>query len=159
MAENKTKYTDASVDAYIAARASEERRSDCKELMALFKKITRKQPKMWGPSIVGYGSMEYTTDSGRTGEHPMAAFAIRGRDLVVYLMLEEEKHRSLLKKVGKYKMGKSCFYFKRLADLDKSVLEKLVVGSIAEARQRYASGVAARSKTVQRNRSTNQRNH
>ena len=137
MAENKTKPTDASVEGYLASRASEQQRADCKELMALFKKITRQKPRMWGPSMVGYGSFKYTYDSGRTGEMPLAAFAIRGRELVVYVMVEEEKQRDLLKKVGKHKMGKTCLYFKRLADLDKSVLEKLVVGSIAEARQRY----------------------
>ncbi len=137
MADNKTKPTNASVDSYIASRASEQQRVDCKELMALLKKITHQQPRMWGPSMVGYGSFKYTYDSGRTGEMPLAAFAIRGRELVVYVMAEGEKQKSLLKKVGKHKMGKTCLYFKRLADLDKSVLEKLVVGSIAEARQRY----------------------
>ena len=67
----------------------------------------------------------------------MASFAIRGRDLVVYLMTEGQEQRSLLSKLGKHRMGKSCLYFKQLADLDKSVLEKLVVGSVAEVRQRY----------------------
>ena len=137
MAENKTKPTDASVEGYIASRASEQQRVDCKELMALFEKITQQRPRMWGPSIVGYGSYKYTYDSGRTGEAPLAAFAIRGRELVVYLLAEGEKQRSLLSKVGKHKMSKCCLYFKRLADLDKSVLEKLVVGSISEAKQRY----------------------
>ena len=137
MAENKTKPTNASVEGYIASRASEQQRVDCKELMALFEKITQRQPRMWGPSMVGYGSFTYTYDSGRTGEMPLAAFAIRGRELVVYVMAEGEKQRSLLKKVGKHKMGKTCLYFKRLADLDTSVLEKLVVGSIAEARRHF----------------------
>ena len=137
MAENKTKPTDASVEGYIASRASEQQRIDCRELMALLEKVTQQQPRMWGPSIVGYGSYKYTYDSGRTGESPLAGFAIRGRELVVYLMAEGEKQRSLLRKVGKHKMTKSCLYFKRLADLDKSVLEKLVAGSISEARQRY----------------------
>ena len=137
MAENKTKPSDASVEGHIASRASEQQRVDCKELMALFEKVTGQQPRMWGPSIVGYGSYQYTYDSGRTGEAPLAAFAIRGRELVVYVMAEGEKQRSLLRKVGKHRMGKTCLYFKRLADLDESVLEKLVVGSIAEARQRY----------------------
>jgi hypothetical protein len=105
--------------------------------MALFEKVTRQQPRMWGPSIVGYGSYKYTYDSGRTGESALAAFAIRGRELVVYVLAEGEKQRSLLRKVGKHRMGKCCLYFKRLADLDKSVLEKLVVGSISEARRRY----------------------
>ena len=85
----------------------------------------------------GYGSCRYTYESGRAGEGPLAAFAIRGRELVVYVSAEGEKQRSLLSKLGKHKMGKVCLYFKQLADLDRSVLEKLVIGSIAEARQRY----------------------
>jgi hypothetical protein len=137
MAENKTKPTDVSVDDYIASRANAQQQADCRELMALFTRVTRHRPRMWGPSIVGYGSYRYTYESGRTGEAPVAAFAIRGRELVVYLMADGPEQRSLLSKVGKHKMGKSCLYFKQLADLDRSVLEKLIVGSIAEARRRY----------------------
>jgi hypothetical protein len=143
MAQNKTKPTDASVENYIASRANAQQRNDCRELMALFKRVTRSSPRMWGPSIVGYGSYRYTYESGRTGESPLAAFAIRGRELVVYLMVEGEEQRSLLSKLGKHKMGKCCLYFKQLADLDRSTLEKLVVGSIAEARQRYRNDDAA----------------
>ncbi len=137
MAKNKTRPTDASVADYITSRASAQQRADCRELMALFKKITRHSPRMWGPSIVGYGSERYTYESGRTGEAPLAAFAIRGRELVVYLSVEGEKQRFLLSRLGKHTMGKVCLYFKQLADIDKSVLERLVVGSIAEVRQRY----------------------
>ena len=135
MAENKTKPTSASVEDYIASRANEQQRADCKELMALFKKITRKPPRMWGPSIVGHGTFRYTSSSGRTSDVPLACFAIRGRDLVVYLAAEGETQKALLSKLGKHSMGKSCLYFRKLADLDKSVLEKLVRGSIAEAGQ------------------------
>ena len=137
MAENKTKPTDASVEDHIASRANEQQRSDCRELMALLAKITREPPKMWGPSIVGYGSYRYTYESGRTSEAPLAAFAIRGRELVVYVDVEGDRQQSLLSRIGKHKMGKVCLYFKRLADLDKSVLEQLVVNSIAEARRRH----------------------
>lgn len=137
MAQTKTKFTTASVAEYIAARANEQQQADIKELMALLKKITRKQPKMWGPSIVGYGIFRYTYESGHTGEAPLAAFAIRGRDLVVYLDPEAARRKSLLSKLGKHKMAKSCLYFKRLADLDKSVLEELVVDSMEEAKRRY----------------------
>ena len=136
MPENKTKPTDASVEDYIASRASEQGRSDCQELMAVLEKITRQPPKMWGPSIVGYGSFRYTYESGRTGESPLAGFAIRGRELVVYLDAEGDRQKALLSKLGKHKMGKVCLYFKRLADLDKSVLEQLVANSVAEARRR-----------------------
>ena len=137
MAKNKTKPTDASVEDYIASRANEQQRSDCLELIALFKKVTRHSPRMWGPSIVGYGSYRYTYKSGRTGEAPLAGFAIRGRELVVYLVAEGEAQRSLLSKLGKHKMGKACLYFKQLADLDRSALEKLVVGSVADVSRRY----------------------
>ncbi len=139
MAENKTKPTDASVQDYIASRANAQQRTDCRELMALLKKVTRHSPRMWGPSIVGYGSYRYTYESGRTGEAPLAGFAIRGRELVVYLVAEGEEQRSLLSKLGKHKMGKACLYFKRLADLDKSVLEQLVANSVAEVRRRYGA--------------------
>jgi hypothetical protein len=87
--------------------------------------------------MVGYGSYRYTCESGRTEEAPLACFAIRGRELVIYVMTEGREQRSLLSKLGKHRMGKVCLYFKQLADLDKSVLEKLVAGSIAEARRRY----------------------
>ena len=137
MAENKTKPTDASVEDYIASRANAQQRTDCRELMVLFKKVIRRSPRMWGPSIVGYGSYRYTYESGRTGEAPLAAFAIRGRELVVYVMAEGETQRSLLSRLGKHRMGKSCLYFRQLADLDRSALEKLVVGSVAEVRRRY----------------------
>jgi len=137
MAELKTRPTGASVDDYLASRANAQQHADCRELMALFKRITRQTPRMWGPSMVGYGSFRYKYESGRTGEMPLAAFAIRGRDLVVYVMAEEEKQKSLRSRLGKHKMGKSCLYFKQLADLDMSVLEKLVVASIANVRQLY----------------------
>jgi hypothetical protein len=137
MAENKTRPTSASVEEYIASRANAQQRADCRELMALFRKVTRQSPKMWGPSIVGYGSYHYTYESGRTGEAPLAAFAIRGRDLVVYLDPGGAEQRSLLSKLGRHKMGKSCLYFRQLADLDRPTLEQLVVDSIADVRQRY----------------------
>lgn len=137
MAENKTKPTDADVEDYIASRASEQQRADCRELMTLLEKITRQPPRMWGPSIVGYGVYRYTYESGRTGEAPVAGFAIRGRKLVVYLVAEGDRQKSLLSRLGKHEMGKSCLYFRQLADLDKSVLEQLVAGSIAEVRRRH----------------------
>lgn len=137
MPANKTKPTGASVKDYVASRANERQRADVRELMALLKSITGHTPKMWGPSIVGYGLQRYAYESGRSGEVPLAAFAIRGRDIVVYLYAEGEDQKALLTRLGKHSMGKSCLYFRQLADLDKSVLEQLVVGSIAEFKRRY----------------------
>jgi uncharacterized protein DUF1801 len=137
MAENKTKPTGASVKDYLASRASDQQRADCQELMALLKRVTQKSPKMWGPSIVGYGSYRYTYETGRTGEAPLAGFAIRGRELVVYLDAEGSQQKALLSKLGKHRVGRSCLYFKQLADLDKAVLEQLVAGSVAGVVRRY----------------------
>jgi hypothetical protein len=137
MAENKTKPTDASVEDYIASRANDEQRADCKALMSIFKRITKQKPKMWGPSIVGYGSYRYTYESGRTGETCLAGFAIRGRELVVYVLPVRREQKALLSKLGKHKMGKSCLYFKRLADLDKTILEQLIASCVRETTRRY----------------------
>jgi hypothetical protein len=143
MAENKTKATDASVEDYIASRANEEQRVDCKALMSILKRVTRQPPKMWGPSIVGYGSYRYTYESGRTGEMCLAGFAIRGRALVVYLLAEGKEQEALLSKLGKHKMGKSCLYFKRLADLDKTVLEQLIANCVVDVKRRYGASSGA----------------
>ena len=136
-ADNKTHATQASVEDYLASRASEPQLSDCRRLMALLGKVTAQEPKMWGPSIVGYGAYRYVYESGRTGEAPLVGFAIRGRELVVYLFAEEPEQVALLATLGKHKMGKSCLYFKQLADLDVAVLESLVVNSVKEAKRRY----------------------
>jgi hypothetical protein len=143
MAENKTTWTDASVEEYIDSRASEPQRADCKELMTLLESITGQEPRMWGPSIVGFGSYRYTYGSGRTGEAPLAGFTIRGRELVVYLEAEGDEQRALLSRLGRHSMGKTCLYFKRLSDLDRSVLEQLVLNSVAEVEQRFGPHSAA----------------
>jgi hypothetical protein len=137
MATTKTKPTGVSIDAYLASRASAEQLADCKAIMAICKRVTRQEPKMWGPSIVGYGSYTYTYDSGRSGESCLAGFAVRGKELVVYIFAENPEQTALLAKLGKHKMGKSCLYFKRLADLDAKILEALIAGSVAEVERRH----------------------
>jgi hypothetical protein len=137
MTETKTKPTDASIDEYLASRASPEQLTDCKAIMAMCKRVTKQQPKMWGPSIVGYGSYTYTYESGRSGQACLAGFAIRGKELVVYISVESPGQVELLAKLGKHKMGKACLYFKRLADIDANVLETLIAGSVAEVMRRY----------------------
>jgi len=138
MDKNKTKATDASVGDYIASRAKAQQGDDCQALMALLEKVTGQVGTMWGPSIVGYGSYRYTYDTGRTGEAPLTGFAIRGRELVLYLSVDSAQQQALLVRLGKHKMGKSCLYFKQLADLDRSVLEELVLGSVTEIKGRHA---------------------
>lgn len=139
MAETKTKPTDASVGEYLASRASPEQLEDCKAIMAMCKRITKQPPKMWGPSIVGYGSYTYRYESGHSGQACLAGFAIRGKELVVYLSCETPGQIELLARLGKHKMGKACLYFKRLADLDTEVLEALIAESISDVKRRYPS--------------------
>jgi hypothetical protein len=143
MPEAKTKPTVASVEDYLASKASPDQLADCKALMALLNKVTKHSPKMWGPSIVGYGSYSYKYESGRTGESCLTGFAVRGKELVVYLVAESQDQQALLAKLGKHKMGKACLYFKRLADLDAKILEALVFESVAETRRRHTVAGAA----------------
>jgi hypothetical protein len=133
------KPTGASVDAYLASRASPQQLTDCRAIMAICKRVTKQPAVMWGPSIVGYGTYIYRYESGHSGEACLTGFAIRGRELVVYIDTESPRQVELLAELGKHKTGKVCLYFKRLADLDVKVLEALIAGSVAEAKHCYPS--------------------
>lgn len=137
MAELKTKPTDASIDEYIASRASAVQKGDCEKLMAMLERVTKEKPQMWGPSIVGYGRYKYTYESGRTGEMCRTGFAIRGKELVVYLVAYGKGDEALLAQLGKHKMGKSCLYIKQLAEIDMEVLEQLVISSLTQLKARH----------------------
>ena len=137
MAETKTKATDASVDTYLVSRATQQQITDCKAIMAICKRVTQEQPKMWGPSIAGYGSYTYRYESGHSGEARLTGFAIRGRELVVYLCADNPEQVALLAQLRKHKMTKACLYFKRLADLDVAILEALIAESVASVKRRY----------------------
>ena len=137
MARNKTTFTGASVEEYLVSRASDRQRDDCTALMAMLQRLTGEAPRMWGPSIVGYGLYRYTYDSGHSGEAPVVGFAIRGRDIVVYLSADDDAQRALLARLGRHSMGKSCLYVRRLADLDLTVLDQLVAGSVAGIERRH----------------------
>jgi Domain of unknown function (DU1801) len=137
MAENKTKPTDASVESYIAAIDDESRRTDCETLVKLMAKATKQKAKMWGSSIIGFGSYHYKYDSGREGDSCLTGFSPRKGDISVYLVANFSGQEELLSKLGKHKMGKACLYVKKLSDVDLKVLEQLVVGSVAEVRRRH----------------------
>lgn len=136
MAEPKTKRTDASVAAFLEAVEDPRRREDARAVLALMKRITGEEPRMWGPSIVGFGSYTYTYASGQTGDWPIAGFSPRKQALTLYLMPGFEKDAALLKRLGKHKTGKSCLYLNRLADVDAGVLEELVRRSVERMRNR-----------------------
>ena len=137
MSSLKTKPTKVSAESHIAAIANEEQRNDAQTLIALMRRVTREEPKMWGPTIVGFGSYHYKYASGHEGDSALAAFAVRGRELVVYTAESFEGRDALLAKLGKHRTGKVCVYIRRLADVDVKVLETLVARSVADTKRRY----------------------
>ena len=139
MKDNKTKPTRASVESYLKAIDDDERRRDCRTLLTLMSRITGEKPRMWGPSIVGFGTYHYRYDSGREGESCVTGFSSRKGALSIYLTASGPGQDQLLAKLGKHKMGKACLYVRRLTDVDMAVLEALVRDAIAEVRRRYPS--------------------
>lgn len=134
MAELKTKKTRESVKDFIDAIPDEQRRKDCRTLVKMMKDATGAQPRMWGPSIVGFGDYHYRYESGREGDWFVAGFSPRKQDLTLYLMSGFEGRQSLMEKLGKHKTGKACLYIKRLSDVDLGVLEKLIHTSVRSGR-------------------------
>ena len=133
MAELKTKPTKASVKEFLNQISDKERRDDCFAVVKIMEEITGDKPKMWGPSIVGFGTWHYKYASGREGDWPVAAFSPRKKDLTVYLMVGFEKHTELMQKLGKHSTGKSCLYIKRLSDIHVPTLKKLIKTSVKKA--------------------------
>jgi len=131
MAENKTKATKVSVAEFIDALTDPSRRSDAKALVKLMQKAAGEKPKMWGPSIIGFGSYHYTYDTGREGDMPVVAFSPRKAATVLYGLSDSE---ALLPKLGKHTRGKGCVYIKKLADVDQKVLETMAAKAVAGRR-------------------------
>jgi hypothetical protein len=126
MPENKTQKTTASVSGFIAGIADERKRKDAETLIAMMKRVTGETPKMWGPSIIGFGSHHYRYESGREGDWPRVGFSPRKQNLVLYITDGFEDYGALLGKLGKHSTGKACLYIKRLDDVDATVLETMV---------------------------------
>jgi len=137
MAELKTKKTGASVREFLDGITDERKRRDAKAVAAIMKRVTGAPPKMWGPSMVGYGSYHYVYDSGRENDWFLAGFSPRKQALTLYIMSGFKGHDGLMKKLGKHKTGKSCLYINRLDDVDLEVLEQLVTRSVAAMKKRY----------------------
>jgi len=137
MAHNKTKPTPQDVSEFIAGIEDNRKRADCLELMKLMHEKTSEPAKMWGPSIVGFGSYHYKYDSGREGDFFLTGFSPRKQALSVYIISGFEVHSKLVAELGKFKTGKSCLHVKSLDDLDRTVLEKLVTESVAYMRKKY----------------------
>ena len=138
MAENKTKPTKLSVAAFIAAVPDATRRADAKALVKLMQDASGEKPQMWGPSIIGFGSYHYKYESGREGDMPIVAFSPRNAATVVYGVAGASNSKTLLPKLGKHTTGKGCLYIKKLADVDRGVLQDMVVKAVAATRTRDA---------------------
>lgn len=138
MAALKTRPTRRSVKAFIDAVPDPDRRKDCRAVMKIMKVVTGESPKMWGTSIVGYGTYHYKYASGREGDWPVTGFSPRKQDLTLYIMAGCARFPALMKKLGKHKTGVSCLYVKRLSDLDLDVLERLIRESVKQTKRAYA---------------------
>jgi len=136
MADNKTTATEASVDAFIAA-LPEPRRADAKAMVKLMQSVSRQKPKMWGASIVGFGSHHYKYDSGREGDMPLLCFSPRKSATIVYNMGSADK--ALLSRLGRHALSGSCLHIKKLSDIDLEVLKTLVTQSFARTRAQQSS--------------------
>ena len=125
-ADVKTKKNEASVEGFLNTIKDEETRNDCFEIVQMMKKASKEEPKMWGSSIIGFGEYHYKYESGREGDTMKIGFSPRKQNLTLYILLGADPENSLLKKLGKYTTGKGCLYIKKLADIDKKVLQELI---------------------------------
>lgn len=139
MAENKTKPTKQSVTAFMNGIEDPDKRRDAKKVSAMMRKATGSRARMWGSAIVGFGEYHYKYDSGREGDFMITGFSPRKQALTLYVVPGFKAFAPLMKKLGKYKTGRSCLYIKRLSDVDEAVLEKLIVGSVKLMRKKYAT--------------------
>ncbi len=135
--ELKTKATPVSVDEFIEAVADERQREDARKIAIMMQRLSGCEPKMWGPSIIGFGQYHYQYASGHEGDMARIGFSPRKGNTVLYITDGFSGHAELMTRLGKYKTGKSCLYIKRLADIDEAVLEQLCAGSLAWMAQKY----------------------
>jgi len=137
MAGNKTKITSKDVGAFIASVPHPTRRADAVVLDRLFRDITGWQPRMWGPTIIGYGQYHYTYESGRSGDFLATGFSPRKASLSIYVMPGYAEFGPILARLGKHKMGKSCLYINKLADIDTGVLQDLIRAGLDDLGKRW----------------------
>lgn len=128
--ELKTKLNESSVEGFLNSVEDEEKRADCFRVLELMMKVTGEEPKMWGPSIVGFGSTHLKYESGRELDWMLTGFSPRKANLTLYIMSGFSGYDELMARLGKYKTGKSCLYIKKLSDVDMNVIEELVASSI-----------------------------
>ena len=135
MAELKTKLNDRSVIEFLNGVADEKRRQDCFTVMELMREVVGAEPKMWGESIVGFGSYHYTYASGREGDWMLTGFSPRKQYLTLYIMSGFDQYEDLRQRLGKIKTGKGCLYINKLEDINMEALKELVSLSVERLRR------------------------
>jgi len=134
----KTVETNNSVVDFIHQIADEKKKTDCFALVEIMKEQSGFEPKLWGPSIIGFGAYHYKYESGREGEAPLVAFSPRKNEISLYLSSSFENREGLLQKFGKHKSAKACIYIKRLEDVDLAVLKKMISLSIKQVQRLHS---------------------
>lgn len=137
IAELKTKPSDQSVEDFLNSVADEKQRQDSSDILKLMKEVTKAEPKMWGPAIIGFGEYHYKYESGREGDWFLTGFSPRKQNVTLYIMPGFARFDDLMKKLGKYKTGKGCLYIKKLEDVDMGVLRELIERSVAYLQEKY----------------------
>ena len=137
MSSNKTIETSASVENFINAVDSEQKRKDSWEMIEMMTRVTGSEPKMWGSSLIGFGSYHYKYASGREGDFFITGFSPRKTALTVYIMPGFDRYEEQLEKLGPFKTGKSCLYLKNLDVVDRGVLEEIIEDSVRLMREKY----------------------
>jgi hypothetical protein len=137
MAKNKTKENSFSVDDFINAVNDDVKRKDCLDFIEILKKQTGLEPKMWGPSIIGFGGHHYKYESGREGDSPNIAFSPRASSIAIYLSANFKNRETLLEKFGKYKSDKGCVHIKTLAEINKDILNEMIANHIKHINELY----------------------
>ncbi len=137
MAELKTKPNNLSVNEFLNSVEDEKKRADSFRILRIMQEITKDTPKMWGPSIIGFGNYHYKYESGREGDFFITGFSPRKQNLTIYIMPGFERYEELMADLGKYKTGKSCLYIRKLEDIDTDILKKLIAESVAYMIKKY----------------------
>lgn len=137
MAKNKTTQTEQRVDEFVNAVEDDRKRTDSFTLIELMREVSGHEPKMWGPSIIGFGKYHYRYDSGHEGDAPLLGFSPRKAAISLYVFTGLEQHRPLVNKLGKFTMGKACIYVKRLSDIDVGSLTRLMKTTLQFLQSKY----------------------
>lgn len=137
MNEPKMKENENSVTDFIESVENEKKKADAYELLAIFEEVTGYKAKMWGPSIIGFGSYHYKYASGREGDAPLVGFSPRKAKISLYLDYESEEREELLESFGKHTKSKACIYVNKLADIDANVLKDLIKHTVEKYKSLY----------------------